>query len=644
MTTGDLTALGYTPSRQALDMRLSEQVTVLNTTSRQNQIVPTYKIFSKSYCSGCNPIAELGFGTCNLSMLYNPRTQLLTIKSTNVIGSDYQLAVLVAQTAFGSASHYVKTIAIVFSLGGYLASRRTVQWKEVDLHNADSILSKVIHTFSPKCFPYPSKSLRFDMFCYNSDIFVFLFAGGVLLDMQNCLLYMRHLDIYNAPTPSLSYTLQLYSLTTRLLWFNCAILKAFKIAWNLISSATFTGESKIMAFFNLSNVASLYLSAALLTYVPAYIEYSNSVRLDQSHQDESLDAIFIDSFDSYYLRTIPSIVIGVIANIIFITTLDHLWNRRKWSLLEKNSLARQALFNSSSILCDYLDDVEKEIDGERVAAVIHCKARRLCTLQWFLTNHLICFGLPEKELRMKKRLLQSSISTTVPTTSNTTIKDDPQDSKYTIAQDSDHHIHLLDSQVVDVTSLVLNIKVLKDTIQMLLVLVFVNFVLGQGTTTRNDRGALKMLYWASGGPNWRRQWPVGDLLSDPCMNGWYGVHCNFQAKIIAIRLSNNGLTGYIPPAFARLKELEELDLSTNSLSQELPTSLSSLSSLVILKLNHNSFTGVVPSEIALIPNLLILSLEVNQFQNPMPLTVYNLQSKVLLTFDPQLMPTTFTPQ
>ena len=37
-----------------------------------------------------------------------------------------------------------------------------------------------------------------------------------------------------------------------------------------------------------------------------------------------------------------------------------------------------------------------------------------------------------------------------------------------------------------------------------------------GLVTLNDRGALAMLYWATGGPSWRQSWPINDAHSDPC--------------------------------------------------------------------------------------------------------------------------------
>ncbi|EQC24683.1 hypothetical protein SDRG_17424, partial [Saprolegnia diclina VS20] len=63
--------IGYSPTRIQIDLRLSEQVPLLNVSSPQSLMVGYYRIYSKAYCTGCLPIAELGHGVCNMTMVYN---------------------------------------------------------------------------------------------------------------------------------------------------------------------------------------------------------------------------------------------------------------------------------------------------------------------------------------------------------------------------------------------------------------------------------------------------------------------------------------------------------------------------------------------------------------------------------------------
>ncbi|KDO20376.1 hypothetical protein SPRG_13758 [Saprolegnia parasitica CBS 223.65] len=446
----ELSALGYLPTRLAVDLRLSDPFNIANTSETQHVEMSYYRFFPRSFCSGCTPIVELGHGSCNFTLVYNDATASMHVqRSANIDKSIYKLGLMQPKSAFSSASHYLKAIAIAFALGGYLGSRKTVQWSEVDHTVTDSIFAKLLRTISPKYFPYPSLALDFRLFCYNSDLFVLLFATSVLLDMSNCFVAMRNMQLYNSLSPQFGISLQLYALEVRLLWINCLFLKVLKLGWGVLSTASYSGESRLMGYLNLSSVTSLYLSAAVLFFVPSFIEFNNSVTIELYHSAEILDPIHIDAFDGFYLRCIPAIVLLLILNMLGILTLDHVLWYQHWTLLAKNSLARQAIFNSSSIVCDYLDGVVPDTEVGSQGSLLICKARRLSTLQWFFMNHLRCFGLPEKELRAKKKMLQTS-------------EDVKNNAKCIIAQDGDGHIHLLDAGLNDVTALVYNIKILKD--------------------------------------------------------------------------------------------------------------------------------------------------------------------------------------
>ncbi|OQS03186.1 hypothetical protein THRCLA_21217 [Thraustotheca clavata] len=172
ISSSGLDDLGYTPGRIGVDMRLTTKIPLVNTSSPQEIDVTFYKFYPKSICTGCSTVTELGFGHCNLTFIYNDTTKRVKItNSNNILGTTYKFGLLIPQSLFSSASHYVKVIAIIFAVGGFLASRRTAMWLEVDRNKTDSILAKILRMILPKYFPYPSHALRFDMFCYNSDIF-----------------------------------------------------------------------------------------------------------------------------------------------------------------------------------------------------------------------------------------------------------------------------------------------------------------------------------------------------------------------------------------------------------------------------------------------------------------------------------------
>ncbi|EQC28259.1 hypothetical protein SDRG_13940 [Saprolegnia diclina VS20] len=475
MKSTELFDLGYVPGRTGTDLRFTHDVFVQNTSQPQSQIVKFYRIFPRTYCTGCAPTAELGHSVCNFTYVYNDSLKALRVtNSTFVPGSTYFLGLMISHTAFGVAALYIKLTAIAIAIGGYLAGRRTVQWLEIDPTRVDGIGTRALRVILPKLFPYQSYALSYASFCYNSDLFVLLYALSVLLDLNSSFIFVREVHVYNNLAPQFLYSLQMFSLSSRLLWVNCAFLKLLKIFWSLVSTASYNGQSALMGFFNLSSTTSVYLSAVLLFYVPAYIEYNNSVATSIRNVNESIDGIRVRVFDGFYLRVLSSVGVGLVLNVLFVTAVDRLWNWRYWQLLAKNSLARQAMYNSSSIVCDFVDGIEPDADDRSAASSIMCRARRLSTLQWFFMSHLTCFGLPEKKLRAKKLSLVNvkqhptansstrSNSITYPTALPLPVSV-PDDGAYMVVQDGDHNIHLLDGQLNDVTSLVYNIKVLKNT-------------------------------------------------------------------------------------------------------------------------------------------------------------------------------------
>ncbi|OQR95801.1 hypothetical protein THRCLA_07559 [Thraustotheca clavata] len=460
MKSAQMYDLGYTPTRIQSDVRMTHKLKVQNTTSKQIQIVPFYRIYTKSFCTGCVPMAMLGHSSCNFSMVYNDTTKQLKVTSTIPSDTPYRVGMMLTRNFFTGASQIIKYLALMFALGGYLASRRTVQWVENDPTKPTTIIEQIVQAVAPKCFPHRSHALRFDMFCYNSDIFVIFFCISIILDVKHSLMFIREVNAYNAATPELFMTVRLFALSLRMLWINCGVLKLAKFVWYILGGATYCGESRLMGFLNLSSVTSLYLSAILLFYLPAYLEYNNSVRQDLPSSVESLDGIPVNFYESFFFRVSYAVAVGVIVNMLLVTLLDQVGNRSSWVLMSKNSLVRQAMYNSTSILCDYISDIDNTSTSEQVT--LTCKARRLSTLQWFFMSHMVTFGLPEKEARAKK--YRASTQTVARTGSTSTEQAGAQGQELCmVIQDNAHFFHLVDENFADIQSLVYNIKVLKDT-------------------------------------------------------------------------------------------------------------------------------------------------------------------------------------
>ncbi len=82
---------------------------------------------------------------------------------------------------------------------------------------------------------------------------------------------------------------------------------------------------------------------------------------------------------------------------------------------------------------------------------------------------------------------------------------------------------------------------------------------------------------------------------DTVITSWDGVTTSgTPSRVTEVELSDESLSGSIPPELGTLFELTTLDLSTNSLTGEIPTELGWLSNLEELRLSGNQLTGCVP--------------------------------------------------
>ncbi|XP_031277405.1 receptor-like protein 33 [Pistacia vera] len=76
---------------------------------------------------------------------------------------------------------------------------------------------------------------------------------------------------------------------------------------------------------------------------------------------------------------------------------------------------------------------------------------------------------------------------------------------------------------------------------------------------------------------------------------WSDSRSNWKAsRLNHLNLSQNSLTGQIPPSLGNLEGVESLDLSSNKLGGRIPWQLTNLTFLSVLNLSHNQLVGLIP--------------------------------------------------
>ncbi|KAH6797445.1 hypothetical protein C2S52_021999 [Perilla frutescens var. hirtella] len=135
-----------------------------------------------------------------------------------------------------------------------------------------------------------------------------------------------------------------------------------------------------------------------------------------------------------------------------------------------------------------------------------------------------------------------------------------------------------------------------------------------------------------------------NMSSDPCLDEWTGVVCDFKSSsvtgikldgfnlsgtidanslcsvvtsLFTLILSSNSLVGELPQEISKCTNLIHLNLHQNLLSGDLPSSLSQLNYMIKLDISNNGFTGQLP-DLSKFVFLVYFHAEQNRFSGEIP--------------------------
>ncbi|RHY16362.1 hypothetical protein DYB32_010652 [Aphanomyces invadans] len=414
----DLAYLGFIPARVDVDMRLTTPVEIPPVGETIVANVSMYRFNAVAFCSGCDPVIELGLDVCKSSYYVDPATHSLVVTSSHAYQGEYHMLGAILERSSGTQSSlYLRGIALVLALVSFATSKKTTRWTETG--TVDTAWKRVVHTLAPPLYRYSSHTFTFANFCLNSDWFVLVYVVAVLLDEKNSMTYSRLVYHWNIEGDNRWIDIQMAAIQFRWLWINCFIVKATKVVVNFVSMSRYNGSNSVVGFFNFSSVLYIYFAAIFLMQRTEYIEYGNSDMATLSSTNADLDSIRVDFFSSWFIRSYPSMMLVMLVNLFVMLSADRLLNWNKWRRLSQNSLARQAMYNSSSILCEMCYSFHDLADYKNQAVIV--QARALCTFQWFLMCHTLCFGLPENPKHVRAMLTKSVAMITVNGESNSTL-------------------------------------------------------------------------------------------------------------------------------------------------------------------------------------------------------------------------------
>jgi hypothetical protein len=148
------------------------------------------------------------------------------------------------------------------------------------------------------------------------------------------------------------------------------------------------------------------------------------------------------------------------------------------------------------------------------------------------------------------------------------------------------------------------------------------------SSAATDRDVLIELFNTTNGIYWEnsKKW-----LSATSICEWYQVTCNSNARVTKLVLSQNNITGTLPPSIAKLEYLQELTIRYTGISGEFPVVVFSLPLLETLTVRGTPFSSwEIPSSISSAKSLTELSLNDCGLIGPIPREVTTHQSLLKL--------------
>lgn len=404
---------GYVAAQRGLDVRMSDRLDFINGTGEYELKTKVSRFYGKSFCDGCQPMAELALYLCSFRISAHVdsdgNNMHITVKeAANTKGTFHHLGLMFFRTQgsiiglvtkFVLAAWLLHLTTFLLAHGIQSSESRFFLAKQKDGDPAALASAANRNYFMELLLPehYACNARPFTMsfVMYNSDIVVYTQATLAGLTMITSLAIERETLWWAHYDMTFRSMLTLIAINSRILWIYLGIFKACKA---MAIRLKFTRLVRHMVYRGYNFVIAYILCLFTLDLM---LESFYMDRFDSTNDPVLASSLEVPVFDGYYLLRVPGVLLHTVLSVLFssvvVIGLQALGN----DPITKNSLYKTFVESHCTAIWDP-DMVQISQNNMSEATIIKMDIATLMNLKWFLGFHTFAHINLDEEARVIK--------------------------------------------------------------------------------------------------------------------------------------------------------------------------------------------------------------------------------------------------
>lgn len=398
---------GYIGARRSLDVRLSdridfhsENITIGSTGTIRTQVVRNH---IKSFCDGCQPMAELGIYQCVLdytivaSHLEENSMDIEVTQAKNEVHSYHQLGLAFPTSLFGQAEFVFKVLLILLMLhmmlstfaGSIKSHEARVFLASKDPSTRPSIAHRnyFVELLVPQHFQETTSCFPLEFIMYNSDMIVFLQSFFTLGSVFQSLAIQREVIWWNQHDHTLRSFITRLAINGRLMWIYLALFKLMKaIAIRCFGPA----KCKKLVYHNnlfvILYIASLFLLDNLMG---AFF----SDRVDITNDPTLAVNLSVHVFNGFFIHRTPLIVVHIIVSVILTTGIVQFMDTVVLGGVSAEGTSVYDIFSGAHMSVLWDPDMAQSLTHRTGRPMLFMPIGTLMNLKWYMKYHLTTLSM-----------------------------------------------------------------------------------------------------------------------------------------------------------------------------------------------------------------------------------------------------------